>query len=92
MKHKDFIKCINSENRIKILNILFQKEEEYSAYDMLSQIDLVYKNIYQILNQFKEIGVIEEIPERKPPHYAIKYKITKEGIHVLSTLETIENI
>ena len=90
MNNKDFIKCINTDNRIKILNILFEKE--YSAYDMLPHIDLVYKNIYQILNQFKDIGVIEEISERKPPHHAIKYKITKKGKYVLSVLETINNI
>ena len=94
MNYKDFNKCTSTDNKQKILNMFFKNEGgEYSAYDFLPHVDIVYKNIYEILLDFNRVGIIEKSQTpRQPPHYAIKYKITRKGKHVLSTLETIKNI
>jgi DNA-binding HxlR family transcriptional regulator len=90
MNHKDFIKCTSTDNKLKILNMLF--DEEKSVYDMLPHIDLTYKNIYEIFRDFYKLGIIEQVLSRQPPHYAIKYKITKKGKYILSVLELVKNI
>ena len=91
MDKNDFYKSLGGMSETNLLEIIYESGE-ISAFQAKKKTGLAYKNNYEKFKQLENLGVIEEIETREPPHYAIKYRITNRGKKVLGVLQLIKQI
>ena len=88
----DFSKITSTDKKIQILNIL-KSSKSISIFQTWKKLNGGnYKNTHEIFKEFYEARIIEEDGERKPPHYAIFYRLNKKGQEVLRILDKISII
>lgn len=84
----DFIHSVSSTSKRTVL-IYLENIGELSAYELQKPLEMSYKNVHKILQELKELGIIEMSGQREPPRFAIKYKLTVKGKKVIEFMNLI---
>ncbi|MDI4509419.1 metalloregulator ArsR/SmtB family transcription factor [Moraxella osloensis] len=86
MNKTDFLKALSDPTRLKIVQLLNQKQA-LCVCDIISELDQPQPTISRHLNQLKQIGILES--ERKGTWiwYSISQKLPSWGKAVIGALE-----
>ena len=86
MNKYDFLKALSDPTRLKIVQLLNQKQA-LCVCDIISELDQPQPTISRHLNQLKQIGILES--ERKGTWiwYSISQELPSWGKAVISALE-----
>lgn len=86
MNKTDFLKALGDPTRLKIVQLLNQKQA-LCVCDIISELDQPQPTISRHLNQLKQIGILES--ERKGTWiwYSISQELPNWGKAVISALE-----
>ncbi|VXB13057.1 Arsenate reductase [Enhydrobacter sp. 8BJ] len=86
MNKTDFLKALSDPTRLKIVQLLNQKQA-LCVCDIISELDQPQPTISRHLNQLKQIGILES--ERKGTWiwYSISQELPSWGKAVISALE-----
>lgn len=86
MNKTDFLKALGDPTRLKIVQLLNQKQA-LCVCDIISELDQPQPTISRHLNQLKQIGILES--ERKGTWiwYSISQELPSWGKAVISALE-----